>query len=169
MAVIGDISFYDTDYNPFYYDKNGPRVGRVEVCADGVYGAVCNYQWDNREASVACGQLGFSTCGKATDITVLATYVRRCRTCIWHNNSSEASFSNGLYTICTSMLVENFITCYLMILGAIGVDADLFHGGETPQDFIAINCHGNETNLMECERSPSSAIYCPTAGVICQG
>jgi len=52
------------DYGDMYYDKDGLRVGRVEVCVGGRYGAVCEHLWDNREASVVCRQLGFSLYGK---------------------------------------------------------------------------------------------------------
>ncbi len=34
--------------------------GRVEVCFSNQYGTICDDQWDNNEASVVCGQLGFS-------------------------------------------------------------------------------------------------------------
>ena len=34
--------------------------GRVEVCIATVWGTVCNNQWDSTDASVACGQLGYS-------------------------------------------------------------------------------------------------------------
>ena len=54
----------ETDYNALYYDKNGLRVGRVEVCVNGTHGTVCNEQWSDKEASVVCAQLGFSTCGE---------------------------------------------------------------------------------------------------------
>ena len=49
--------------NFFYEDRL--RLGRVEVCQDGVYTAVCkDSQWDDRDASVVCSQLGFSPDGK---------------------------------------------------------------------------------------------------------
>ena len=66
LAVSEDISsFYagETDYNSLYYDKDGLRVGRVEVCINGSYGSVCNDEWSDEDASVVCGQLGFSLCG----------------------------------------------------------------------------------------------------------
>ena len=53
------------DYDSSYYDKDGLRVGRVEVCVDGRYGSICYDSWDNRDASVVCRQLGFSPYGKS--------------------------------------------------------------------------------------------------------
>ena len=50
-------------YDSSYYDKDGLRVGRVEVCIGGRYGTVCDNGWDDQDASVVCKQLNFSPYG----------------------------------------------------------------------------------------------------------
>ena len=52
-----------TNYDSSYYDKNGLRVGRVEICVGGRYGTICIDSWDNMDASVVCTQIGFSPYG----------------------------------------------------------------------------------------------------------
>ena len=43
--------------------KDAVSRGTVEVCVNNMYGSVCADNWDNRDASVLCSQLGFSSNG----------------------------------------------------------------------------------------------------------
>ena len=47
-------------------DNYNATVGRVEYCAGGRWGTVCNYQWSDADAKVVCQQLGPATLGTQT-------------------------------------------------------------------------------------------------------
>ena len=42
----------------------GPNVGRLEICIEGNWGTVCDDDWIQANAQVACRQLGYSPDGK---------------------------------------------------------------------------------------------------------
>ena len=50
----------DLRLNSTYSDYEG----RVEVCINGKFGALCDDNWDDKEATVVCRQLGYETDGK---------------------------------------------------------------------------------------------------------
>ena len=45
-------------------DGNVPNEGRVEICFDESWGAICSDHWDQPDATVVCTQLGYSEYGK---------------------------------------------------------------------------------------------------------
>ena len=64
---IGEGDYYYLNVNEleeYYFIKDTLARGRVEVCIGEQYGTVCDYMWDNQDASVVCRQLGFSPYGE---------------------------------------------------------------------------------------------------------
>lgn len=62
IRLLTSTEYDDYTFNDIYGDRMG---GRVEVCYNGRYGAVCDDLWTNTDASVACNQLKLSAFGKS--------------------------------------------------------------------------------------------------------
>ena len=62
LCQDGDIRLAGRSYN---------NVGRIELCVNGTWGTVCDTSFDNKDASVVCRQLGYSSYGKLSNFSSL--------------------------------------------------------------------------------------------------
>ena len=113
--------------------------GRVEVCFRGNWGTVCDDEWDQNDANVACRQLGYSDRGKNK-------YLSSCR-----------CYS---FTLVGAKAVESVAS---MPPRAI----DLYGQGTGTIFLDDLECSGNESNLFECIRK-SNCQHDEDAGLVCQ-
>lgn len=58
-----DIYYNSESIDIAFFINDHLAVGRVELCKDGNWSAVCGNVWTREDASVACKQLGFSGAG----------------------------------------------------------------------------------------------------------
>ena len=71
FLLIVDSAANDTDIGSGMCDDDDIRLvdgasdreGRVELCKDGLWGTMCDDNWDIYDAIVICRQLGFSPTG----------------------------------------------------------------------------------------------------------
>ena len=52
---LGSATYGFMSIGSYYYGQ-----GRVEVCINGTFGAICDVGWDEVDAQVTCHNLGFS-------------------------------------------------------------------------------------------------------------
>ena len=98
--------------------------GRLEVCANGVWGRVCNYlrYWGPDNARVVCRQLRFS----------------------------EQGIKDSCNTMCTS---HHRDTLSIYVLGASVLSASVFGASSRPFILGEVHCTGSETELLECSHN----------------
>ena len=65
IIILGNTSCKDGDVR--LVNGSSEREGRVEICYSGVWGTVCDYGWDEVDASVVCSQCGYGQTGEVTN------------------------------------------------------------------------------------------------------
>ena len=119
-------------------------TGRVEICNDEVWGAVCNSNWDDTDAGVACRQLSFAPLGNHVS----------------HRYLHALSVSTIKLLICLSKMYA-------------GVSSAVDGGGFGVAPRAALNnvhCTGMESGILDCVSDPiGMPLGCRgPAGLICQ-
>ena len=67
--------------------------GNVEIYHDGMWGAICDYSWDFRDALVACRQLGFGNASESRCCSSFSSNVKHVWLRYVHCSSNESSIT----------------------------------------------------------------------------
>ena len=125
--------------------------GRVEFCANGVWGTVCDDRWGVNDARVVCRQLGFSSAGNPLSYVILP-----------YTTLSKVLWKKSL----------NYFNVVQIFTGAIAFGNARFGQGTGPIQLDEVNCAGTETALRNCRANAIGVNDCShfeDAGVRCRG
>ena len=105
--------------------------GRLEVCANGMWGRVCNYlrYWDANNARVVCHQLGFVEKGE------------------------------GFFQ-CFCVFPSIYGVIILYVLGVSVLSASIFGASSRPFVVGEVHCTGTETEVLECSHNSIGDHFC---------
>ena len=104
--------------------------GRVEMCYNGVWGAVCANGWNEIAANITCNQLGFT-------------------------NSSELKYSNTMDYI----LYHNFNFCQYYSGSTQDYRFNMWEDSPTVSLFNTTSCNETHSVLLECVNLDKIGVY----------
>ncbi|XP_036408794.1 deleted in malignant brain tumors 1 protein [Megalops cyprinoides] len=159
---------------------NNSCSGRVEVYHDGLWGTVCDDDWDVSDAAVVCRQLG---CGTAVSTAIFSQFRQEGGPEIrLVNGKGRCSgrvevYHYGLWgTVCDKNwdLNDAAVVCRQLGCGnaAFASKGSQFGQGSEPTWLDNVACKGNESFLTECSHNGFGNENCnhgQDVGVICSG
>ena len=137
-------------YSPGECPQNSIRLvngditqeGRVEICINNVWGAVCGEEWNKIDAQVVCRQLGLGTAGDIHTCTHTHTHTH------WDCINTDYTVEPWIYT-----------------------DVSVFGETPGPILYSNIKCSGWEGSLDDCPKNSYYDVTCSRnsmAGVVCR-
>ncbi|XP_019859778.1 PREDICTED: scavenger receptor cysteine-rich domain superfamily protein-like [Amphimedon queenslandica] len=109
------------------YSSYSKLIGRLEVCVNGAWGVICRDFFDNNDAAVACGQLGYSSEGS---VAITESYYSGLVEIAIFDLNCTGSEKN-IWDCPSNALVEQY-TC----------SSNSYYAG--------IACHSSSVNLTNC-------------------
>ena len=119
------------------------QEGRVEVCLNGVWGSVCDSDWDQSDGLVACSQFGF-------DLAGIYVYI---------------------YTIIIILFIVMMLQTIIIFTEPLVYSGSQFGDGYGPIVYSNLKCNGFERDLGSCDGNKYPLSTCSrsnVAGVLCR-
>uniref|UniRef100_A0A1X7T9N2 Receptor protein-tyrosine kinase n=1 Tax=Amphimedon queenslandica TaxID=400682 RepID=A0A1X7T9N2_AMPQE len=133
--------------------------GRVEVCNNGLWGTVCDNNWDSTDAAVVCRQLGWRTSGSPLSFAYFS------QGAVIHLDNVQCLGTEQLLTNCTHSTAHNCghskdagVTCHVCTPGTVR----LVNGSNSNEGRVEL-CHNGRWGTV-CDDSWDNT----DASVVCR-
>ena len=102
LCQDGDVRLAGGSYN---------NIGRIDLCINGTWGTICSNTFDNKDASVVCRQLGYSSYGKLHQSFHPFVFIWLQFSCYFIFKYKFLSLNCSNKTSIFHLLLYNFFSC----------------------------------------------------------